>query len=310
MKCSVIVPLYNKRASVCRALDSVLGQTYPAHEVIVVDDGSTDGSADEVTRYGNAIRLQSQANAGPSAARNAGARASTGTQLLFLDADDELPPAALSNHAQVFMQQPLLDVSLGSWRNLDPAGAVTDEYVFEHLKGGQEFAFLARAAQEGFFNVETGSICVKRSFFDQIGGFDEQLRCWEISDFMLRVWLNARFVGLHRGVSLLVHRVESEGQFAATRGNVTYRVLFAERIADRLSEIPEPARTAMLHQGLRFAYSLWNDGNLPEFKRVYRRFVSFLGPHERRKSLYHFHRLPMIALKSMHSIRKAVGRQI
>ena len=168
---------------------------------------------------------------------------------------------------------------------------------------------MGRAAEQGFFNVETGSICVKRSFFDQIGGFDEQLRCWEISDFMLRVWLNARRVGLHRGLSLL----STDGirrAVRATRGDVVYRVLFAERIAERLSEIPEPARTAMVEQGLRFAYSLWNDGNLPEFKRVYRRFVSFLSPRERRTSLYHFHRLPVAALKPLHSIRGAVGRQI
>jgi len=310
MKCSVIIPLYNKQATVRRALDSVLAQTLAAHEVIVVDDGSTDGSASEVAPYRDAVCLLSQINAGPAAARNAGARASSGTELLFLDADDELTPEGLANHSRTFLQQQRPDVSLGSWRNVDPTGTVTDEYVFDHIKSnGQEFGFLGRAAQEGFFNVETGSICVKRSFFDQIGGFDEQLRCWEISDFMLRVWLNAGTVGLHRGVSLLVHRSESEGQFAATRGDVAYRVLFAERIAERLSEIPEPARTAMLEQGLRFAYSLWNDGNLPEFKRVYRRFVSFLSPRERKTSLYHLHRLPLIALQSMHSIRRVVGRQ-
>jgi len=310
MKCSVIIPLYNKRATVRRAVDSVLAQTAPAHEIIVVDDGSTDGSASEVASYGDAICLLSQINAGPAAARNAGARASSGTELLFLDADDELTPEGLANHSETFLKQECPEVSLGSWRNMDPSGAVTNERVFEHINSGEEFAFLGRAPQEGFFNVETGSICVKRSFFDRIGGFDEQLRCWEISDFMLRVWLNAGAVGLHRRFSLLVHRSETEGQFAATRGEVVYRVLFAERIAAHLSEIPEPARTAMLGQGLRFAYSLWNDGNLPEFKRVYRRFVSFLSPRERRTSLYHFHRLPMAALKPLHSIRKAVGRQI
>jgi glycosyltransferase involved in cell wall biosynthesis len=311
MKCSVIVPLYNKRASVCRALDSVLGQTYPAHEVIVVDDGSTDGSADEVTQYGNAVRLQSQVNAGPSAARNAGAHASTGTELLFLDADDELAPEALANHARAFEQHPLVDVSLGSCVKVDPSGVETQECVLEHIKNStKEYAFLSRAAEQGFFNVASGSICINHIFFDQIGGFDEQLRCWEISDFMLRVWLNARSVGLHGAISLTVHTTESDGQFAATRGDVAYRVRFAERIAERLSEIPEPARTAMLQHGLRFAYTLWNDGNLPEFKSVYRRFVSFLGPTERKTSLYRYHRLPMIALKPLHSIRRAVGRQI
>jgi glycosyltransferase involved in cell wall biosynthesis len=74
---SVIIPAYNAEAFIARAIDSVMAQTWPAHEVIVVDDGSSDGTAQTVAQYGDRVRCLRQDNAGVSAARNAGARAAT-----------------------------------------------------------------------------------------------------------------------------------------------------------------------------------------------------------------------------------------
>lgn len=89
-KISVIIPLYNKGKLIERALDSVFSQTYQDFEVIVVDDGSTDGSADFVRAYQDCrLTLISQDNSGPGAARNHGVQKSRGEYLAFLDADDE-----------------------------------------------------------------------------------------------------------------------------------------------------------------------------------------------------------------------------
>jgi glycosyltransferase involved in cell wall biosynthesis len=85
---SVIIPTYNRAALLCTALDSVFAQTFTDYEVIVVDDGSTDGTAAMVASYGGRVRYFQQQNKGPGAARNLGAQHATGEYLAFLDSDD------------------------------------------------------------------------------------------------------------------------------------------------------------------------------------------------------------------------------
>ncbi len=99
MKCSVVVPLYNKAATVARSLESIRSQTFQDFEVIVVDDGSTDASAECAELFlksaDGRFRMVRQANAGPGAARNRGIAEAKGELLAFLDADDEWLPEFL-----------------------------------------------------------------------------------------------------------------------------------------------------------------------------------------------------------------------
>ncbi len=105
MTVSVVIPLYNKVDNIARAIDSVLGQTYADFELIIVDDGSTDGSTDVVRRYTDSrIRLIVQKNAGPGAARNSGMREANGEFITFLDADDELMPTFIEEGKRFFNQ--------------------------------------------------------------------------------------------------------------------------------------------------------------------------------------------------------------
>src|SRR5208283_5971540 len=89
---SVIIPAYNAAATVARTIDSVFGQTFPDFEIICVDDGSNDATLSIVQQYSPRVRLIEQANSGPAAARNNGARNSCGDCLAFLDADDIWAP--------------------------------------------------------------------------------------------------------------------------------------------------------------------------------------------------------------------------
>jgi len=106
MRVSVIIPVFNKAAYVTRALDSIANQTFEDFEVIVVDDGSTDDSAKRASAHKDSrIRVLSQANAGPGAARNRGTAESRGELLAFLDADDEWLPDYLATGVRTFDEQ-------------------------------------------------------------------------------------------------------------------------------------------------------------------------------------------------------------
>ena len=109
---SVVIPLYNKASSIAAAAASVLGQTFADLELIVVDDGSTDGSASVIRALGDRrVRLIAQANAGPGAARNRGLADAAGEYVAFLDADDEWEPAFLQLAATALDAHP----DCGAW---------------------------------------------------------------------------------------------------------------------------------------------------------------------------------------------------
>ena len=106
-KYSIIIPLYNKGIRIRRAIDSVLNQGYQDMELIVVDDGSTDNSAEYVKAYDDLrIRYMYKKNGGVSSARNAGIRAARGEWLLLLDADDDLLPGAIEEYDRLMGQFP------------------------------------------------------------------------------------------------------------------------------------------------------------------------------------------------------------
>lgn len=111
---SVVVPVYNGERYLREAVESLLGQTIPATEIIIVDDGSTDGSASIAETYGAPVTVIRQRNAGVAAARNAGIAAATQEYIAFLDHDDVAEPTRIECQLAAFERNPTPDIVFGS----------------------------------------------------------------------------------------------------------------------------------------------------------------------------------------------------
>ena len=106
MKVSVVIPTYNRAAFLVEAIDSVLAQTWKPMEIIVVDDGSTDGTREALGRYGDRVRYFYKENGGPSSARNLGIKKARGTYVAFLDSDDVWEPEKLRIQMDFMREHP------------------------------------------------------------------------------------------------------------------------------------------------------------------------------------------------------------
>lgn len=169
---SVVVPLYNKRSTVGRALRSVLVQTVQDFEIVVVDDGSTDGSAEVARAVSDPrIRIIHQANAGVSAARNRGIAEAQHELIAFLDADDEWLPEFLSTIRRMVERYPLAGVY--ATRYYMQSGEEQRPAVLRGLPEGFEgvledyFAVACRSEPPVF----SSAVCIRKAALQAVGGF-------------------------------------------------------------------------------------------------------------------------------------------
>ena len=192
---SVVMPAFNSSQTIESAIDSVLAQDYPHLQLIVVDDGSTDGTPDRVlARYGARVSLHSQMNRGPAAARNVGLKAAQGKYVAFLDADDIWLPGKVRRQVAYLDQHPGVEAVFGRFVRWEanaagqfaaPAGVDAEPApVKERLTSpsGQIYADLLLDSA-----VHIITAMVRRSVFDDIGRFDEGLATGEDYDFWLRL---------------------------------------------------------------------------------------------------------------------------
>lgn len=204
---SVVIPNYNNGTTLARAIDSVLAQTWPAHEIIVIDDGSTDDSAAVAACYGDRVRYVRQANAGVSAARNHGARLATGTWLAFLDADDIYMPDRLGAHGRWITREPDLDFLFADQDYRQPddtplqkaidACAAGRALVARH-PGKVEIpigaADFEACVADGFAEIRTLSL--PRANFLKLGGFPLEHKIGEDLYFFIRLYAASRRGGV------------------------------------------------------------------------------------------------------------------
>jgi glycosyltransferase involved in cell wall biosynthesis len=173
---SVIIPVYNGEQHIRRAIDSVLAQTHPAAEIIVVDDGSTDTTRQIVQSYGTPVQTIYQENAGPGAARNAGIQAAKGEWIAFLDSDDEWLPEKLQIQVNLLQRHPDLVWATSNFLRClcdqDYQGPDLDPAKAERLMNGKEYF-------ENYFTSYplgcggcTDTMIIHHSVFDAVGLFE------------------------------------------------------------------------------------------------------------------------------------------
>jgi glycosyltransferase involved in cell wall biosynthesis len=185
---SAILPVFNGRRFLLGAVRSVLAQSLPPCELIVVDDGSTDGSLEELDTLPPApfpVRVLRQANAGQSAARNAAAREATGEYLAFLDQDDAWYPRHLEELVAPLAADPAVGWAYCDFDEMDLDGHLVTR-AFMRAQGVDHPKRTIYDCVSGDLMVLPSASVMRRAAFEQAGGFDESLCGYEDDDLFVR----------------------------------------------------------------------------------------------------------------------------
>ncbi|WP_197444374.1 glycosyltransferase family 2 protein [Maioricimonas rarisocia] len=242
---SAVVPAYNAADTIARTIQSILDQTLPVCEVIVVDDGSKDETARIIDRFGAPVRRITQENAGPNAARNHGVREARGEWIAFLDSDDRWLPNKLERMLPLLQDDPqtgvvhCYTVDERSWHKYD--GELTFDMLWDHNYVGTSTAIVRKAA------------------WKSVGGFDEDRSLIGAEDYNMWLRMAARdwkfrlcpeelveYTPAEGSLSSQVRRV-LEGELLNARRIAEFADLPAERLRQRERELYAEYGVAMFH---------------------------------------------------------------
>jgi glycosyltransferase involved in cell wall biosynthesis len=260
---SVVIPAYNSAKFISRTIESVLAQTRRPDEIIVVDDGSTDNTAEVIKKFGSDVRYIYQENAGPSVARNRGVEAANCEWIAFLDADDEWLCEMLNRQALLLMRNEHLVWTTTNFYNClcgeNRRGASVDPEVGQKALGGKEYF-------DDFFRTSlphgcgcTITMLIKKKILKEAGMFQPGLDITEDIDLWFRIacrWPRIGFIAeplaiYHRGTEGSLMKKHHRSKFQSDL--VSRRLAFAAECG-RLDAVgPRVGRSVSSHiRGLLF----------------------------------------------------------
>ena len=261
---SAIIPTFNRGHIVCEAVDSILRQSYPKIEVIVIDDGSTDDTLEALRPFGDKIKIIAQNNSGPSAARNHGIAASRGEIVAFLDSDDLWLPTKIERQVAL----------------MEKAGKsvpcclcnITMQWVDKELTSFQ-ISGLTPSSGEGIwlnadeilatrFVLLNQGIAIRREVLDRIGGFAESLRVLEDHDLSLRLSLEGPWAFIREPLAIWRQSTSGSLYQNAQKNEIHWRSTLLEILERHLTKVRNE------HQHVKLARYL--DWELQRARRLLR----------------------------------------
>lgn len=180
-KVSVIIPAYNREKFIARAIQSVLAQIYGDYEIIVVDDGSTDNTANIVKQFGGKVKYILQPNGGSASARNRGIKESQGEYIAFLDSDDFWVPEKLNEQVKVLDNNPNVGIVYAKMPIVNEKGEQVG------MKPSQPSGKNFKELLEIWGDIPTSTVLTRRECFDKAGFFDTSLKTMQDIDMWLRI---------------------------------------------------------------------------------------------------------------------------
>jgi len=218
MHFSIVIPLYNKAEYISKTLSSVLAQTYPYFEVIVVDDGSTDNSLKVVkTLEDERIKIITQKNKGVSAARNTGINAAKYELIAFLDADDWWDSMYLEIMVSLIQEYPNVSIYSSQSAIIHKGITIPTKNILSHENKTDCFDYLQFHAKTGWYPLNSSCAIFRKNILQVSGTFDERISCCEDFDFFLRIGIYSKLAYIENG-PLSFYNKDVEATKRATGG--------------------------------------------------------------------------------------------
>ena len=250
IRISTVIPTYNRREFLPRAIDSVLGQTDPPDEIIVVDDGSTDGTSRMLAQRYPTVKVIEQENGGVSAARNTGVEQACFEWLAFLDSDDAWLPRKLERQSAALSENEgiLVCHTDDIWMR---KGIRVNQGKRYQKAGGRIFRKCLPVCM-----ISSSSVLIDREIFQRVGLFDPSLPAAEDYDLWLRIC--ARYEVLYINEPLIVKYDGHPGQLSHQWGIDRYRIAALCKILDSaFLNVPDYTRAL---ETLREKCAIYADG--------------------------------------------------
>jgi glycosyltransferase involved in cell wall biosynthesis len=234
---SVVIPCYNARAYIGATLRSVMAQQLPDLEIIVVDDGSTDGSAEFVARDFPLVRVERQSNQGVAAARNRGIELARGDWIAFVDADDIWLPGKLQAQWRLLQDHPDVRCCYSAWKVWRSEKPEPSAAELAEIEKANEAADHWQGASGWIYDqllldcwVWTSTVLVERKLLTELGGFDPTLRLGEDYDLWLRISRHTPILRVPKALALYRDHPHS---ITKRPPDINYQALVVTRALER-----------------------------------------------------------------------------